>query len=113
MGLVARRYLAHVEGRGTVVHNFIRSDHPKTDFQEWLDRSQRTVFRGWKVDRILLQRKWKLGDLRFPVPSCRQQMAGITRRRQRAALAAGRKGTVLPLRRREDDGRTGEDLWNF
>jgi hypothetical protein len=39
--------------------------------------SERAVFAGREMDGIFLKRNWELGNLRFAISECRQQMASI------------------------------------
>src|SRR6202051_431642 len=72
-----------------------------------MDRAQCAVFAGWEVGGIFLEPNRKLGVLCFALSKRNQQMAGV-QGRQRAAMEAGWQGAVLFIRRRENDGRTGE-----
>src|SRR5689334_2307849 len=97
MGLMGR-----AGGRG------FRSRSAATLPADGVERVRRTVFAGWPVRRIHVERERPNGGVRPEFPGRRREMADFERGRAKARVAQRRPGTVFPQRRWLHDGREYE-----
>ena len=66
------------------------------------------VFARRPMDRVRLERDRTFGDPGRPLPRSREQLEDLHRRRDRAPMAAGREGALLPGSRRQAHGGRSE-----